>query len=180
MPITITAPAQIVLDEQTSIVTKLPECKVVLEHSLVSVSKWEQKYKKAFLGKEEKTTEEVYGYFEAMCLTPDVDPSVFRRFDNPSIQAINAYIEDSKTATTFREEARKGPQREIVTAELIYQWLIGLQIPLDRETWHLNTLFALVRVVNIKNTPPKKMSKAQLMAKHRSINAQNHAHFGEG
>lgn len=178
MPITVKVPAKTRLDATTSMVVKEPEYVLVLEHSLVSLSKWEQKHKKAFLGKEEKTTEEVYSYFEAMCVTPDVPSDVFRRFGSADNKRINAYIEDSMTATTFREEPRRGPQREIVTAELIYQWLIGLQIPLDRETWHLNTLFALIRVVNIKNTPPGKMSKAQLAAKHRSINAANHARFG--
>ena len=180
MPITVIVPATTRLDESTNFVVKEPEYELVLEHSLVSLSKWEQKFKKAFLGKEDKTIEDTYGYFEAMCLTPDVPSSVFRRIDPASVRRINDYIEDTMSATTFREEARRGPQREIVTAELIYQWMIGLQIPLDRETWHLNTLFTLIRVVNIKNTPPKKMSRAQLAARHRSINAANHAHFGAG
>ena len=142
-----------------------------LEHSLVSVQKWESKWHKPFLGREAKTTEETLDYIKCMTLTPNVDPVVYTKLTNENIQAVNDYIGAPMTATTFRKENKGKGGRETITAELIYYWMVALQIPPEYRFWHLNQLLTLVQVCNIKNEPPKKMSKRDIMSRNAKLNA---------
>ena len=142
-----------------------------LEHSLVSISKWESKWCKAFLSKQEKTLEETLDYIKCMTLADDVDPNVYTLLTNENMKEINSYIEAPMTATYFSDQKSKGGSREVVTSELIYYWMIALQIPFECQYWHLNRLLTLVRVCNVKNQPPKKMSKRDIMSRNASLNA---------
>lgn len=141
-----------------------------LEHSLVSVSKWESKWKKAFLSKKEKTNEEIFDYVKCMTLTPDVDPEVYSHLTAANFKAIQEYIDDSMTATYFSEEKGGKRSNEVVTAELVYYWMIALTIPFECQYWHLNKLLTLVRVCNVKNQPPKKTSKSEIMKRNAALN----------
>jgi len=141
-----------------------------LEHSLVSLSKWESKWCKPFLGKTEKTPEETSDYIRCMTITQNVDPDVYKYLTNGIIDKISEYIDAPMTATTFPKDKQPG-NREIVTAELIYYWMIALNIPMECEKWHLNRLLTLTQVCNIKNQPPKKMGKKETMSRNSSINA---------
>lgn len=141
-----------------------------LEHSLVSVSKWESKWKKAFLSKKEKTNEEIFDYIKCMTLTPNVDPEVYSHLTAANFKAIQEYIDDSMTATYFSEEKGGKRSNEVVTAELVYYWMIALTIPFECQYWHLNKLLTLVRVCNIKNQPPKKTSKSEIMKRNAALN----------
>jgi hypothetical protein len=141
-----------------------------LEHSLVSLSKWESKWCKAFLSKDDKTREETLDYIRCMTLTQNVDADIYNYITDDNINKIVTYINAPMTATTFREE-NKGGSREIITAELIYYWMIALNIPFECQKWHLNRLLTLIRVCNIKNQPPKKMSKREIMSRNASLNA---------
>ena len=135
-----------------------------LEHSLVSLSKWESKWCKAFLSKRQKTFEETIDYVKCMTLTQNVDP-------------INKYIEAPMTATYFSEEKKGSGGGEQVTAELIYYWMIALNIPFECQKWHLNRLLTLIRVCSIKNKPPKRMSKRELMRRNSALNAARKKQF---
>lgn len=148
--------------------------KLQLEHSLVSLSKWESKWHKAFLSKENKTDEEMLDYIRCMTITKGVDPDTYKNLSNKQIQEVIAYIEEPMTATWFNEQQAKGPKRvdEVVTSELIYYWMIALQIPVEFQRWHLNRLLTLIRVCNLKNAPPKKMSKKEIMNRNRALNAK--------
>lgn len=151
-------------------VTLEKEQKLTLEHSLVSLSKWESKWHKPFLTKEVKTIEETIDYIRCMTITQNVDPAVYDRIQNEHIDQINEYIEDSMTATWFREDKNKVPNREIITSERIYYWMIALNIPVKFEKWHLNRLLTLIRVCNEENKPKKKISRLELINQRRAEN----------
>lgn len=142
-----------------------------LEHSLMSLAKWESKWQKSFLSSREKSFEETIDYVRCMTITKNVDPSVYGRLTSQNIQEINAYISDPMTATCFREDPSEKRSRETVTAELIYYWMFSLGIPLDCEKWHLNRLLTLIRVCNVKNSPPKKRSRKEIMSQNAALNA---------
>ena len=144
-----------------------------LEHSLVSISKWEAKWCKPFLRKEPMTEEEITDYVRCMTLTQNVDPEVYRYLTNENIEQVNEYINAPMTATWFTEEKNgkgKGGRGEQVTSELIYYWMITLNIPSEYQKWHLNRLLTLIKVCNVKNQPPKKMSKKDLLSRNKALN----------
>lgn len=146
-----------------------------LEHSLVSLSKWESKWCKPFIHSKDKTAEEVLDYVKCMTLTPNVDPAVYDRLTQANIDAVQRYIGAPMTATTFSEDKNSKGKREIITAELIYYWMVALQIPFECERWHLNRLITLVRVCNIKNKPPKKRGGKETANKYAQLNAARKA-----
>lgn len=173
----LTIPATELWDEEKQEFIKTKEQILQLEHSLVSLSKWESKWNKAFLGKQPKTVEETLDYIECMTLTKNVDPYVYKTLTNDNIQTINKYIEAPMTATTFMEEKANGRSSEIVTSELIYYWMIALNIPFECQKWHLNKLLTLIRVCNVKNSPPKKRSRRELMSRNAALNAARRKKF---
>lgn len=176
MPISITVPGVESFDDDKQQFVYTEETVLVLEHSLVSLSKWESIFHKAFLGKTEKTSEETLAYIHAMCLDPNVDGSVLLRLSQQNVKDINAYIEDQMTATTFREMPN-APSREIITNELIRYWMISFNIPLEYENRHLNQLFTLIKVMNLKNMPDKNRPKMSAAQRH-ALNKQRQQQYG--
>lgn len=168
--LTITIPAVEMWDEKEEQFVYSPETTLELEHSLVSLSKWESKWQKPFLSGKEKTEEEVLDYIKCMVLTPNVSPDVYDHLTEDNIADINRYIDAPMTATTFSDKNNK-PSREIITAELIYYWMITANIPFECQDWHLNRLLTLIKVCGIKNSPKKKMSKREIMSRNASLNA---------
>lgn len=167
-------------DERTETFVMKPGVKaqtLQLEHSLVSLSKWESKWCKAFLSKKEKTVEETIDYIKCMTLTQNVNPEVYNNLTQENIAQINKYIESPMTATYFSEDKNAKGSREVVTAELIYYWMIALQIPFECQKWHLNRLLTLVKVCNVKNSPPKKMSKRDIASRNAKLNAARRQHL---
>lgn len=148
-----------------------PEVKLQLEHSLVSLAKWESKWHKPFLGKGEKTDEEVLDYIKCMTITQNVNPEVYERLTNENVKEINAYINDPMTATTVAEDKSGKVNREIVTSEIIYHWMMELSIWPECQKWHLNRLLMLVKVRNAKLAPPKKKSIGERLMSNAALNA---------
>jgi hypothetical protein len=148
-----------------------------LEHSLVSLSKWETIFEKPFLGKEEKTTEEMVAYVHCMNVGDEIPPAVFSRITKENVSDINAYINAKKSATWFSELPTAPRASEIITSELIYYWLVTFNIPFEVETWHLNRLFNLIKICNIKSAKPKKMSRSELAARNKKLNEQRKAQY---
>ena len=142
-----------------------------LEHSLVSLSKWESKWKKAFLSGKDKSYEETLDYIKCMTITKNVNPSVYSRLSSKNLEQINSYISDPMTATYFPKDETKENSREVVTSELIYYWMIAMNVPPEYQKWHLNRLLSLIRVCEIKNAPPKKMGRKELMSRNAALNA---------
>lgn len=148
-----------------------------LEHSLISLSKWESKWCKPFLSSKEKTSEETMDYIKCMTITQNVDPDVYNHLTAKNIEDINNYIYAPMTATTFSEDRNGKSNREIITSELVYYWMVALQIPFECQKWHLNRLLTLIRVCNVKNQPPKKMSKRDVMNRNAALNAARRKQF---
>ena len=150
-----------------------------IEHSLISLKKWEQKWHKPFLGKsDELTNEELADYIRCMTLTHGVDPEVYNWIPQSVVEEIIKYIKDPMTATWFKENDLIGAQknsREVVTAEIIYYWMISLEIPVEFQKWHLNQLLTLIKVVNIKNGKPQKVDKRQAARERAALNAKRRA-----
>lgn len=173
----ITVPGTEQWDESKEEFVYTKEQTLQLEHSLISLSKWESKWKKPFLTKEDKTQEETLDYIKCMTLNQNVDPEVYDRLTNENIQEINRYISDPMTATFFSDDKETKPSREIITSELIYYWMIALNIPDKFEKWHLNRLLTLIKVCNVKNQPPKKRSKQEIMSRNAALNAARRKRF---
>lgn len=141
-----------------------------LEHSLVSVSKWEAEWKVPFLSAKTLTTEQTLDYIKFMTINQNVDPLVYSLLNNDHIKKVSDYISDNRTATTF-SNANTPPNRQIVTSELIYFWMAQYNIPFECQKWHLSRLMTLIRIASIKNAPEKKMSQRAIMSQNKSLNA---------
>jgi hypothetical protein len=153
-----------------------------LEHSLLSLSKWESKFQKPFIDpRAQKSPEEVFGYLQAMVITPGVDLDVLYKLTQDQINEIQNYVDSSQSATTFGKlPDRRGPG-ETITSELIYYWLATFNLPFDPcETWHLNRLFALIRICGIKNSKDggPRMSRSELAQRNRELNMQRRKELG--
>lgn len=169
----ITIPATEMYDEANDEFVTVEEQTLELEHSLVSLSKWEAKWCKPFLTKDQKTVEETIDYIQCMTLTPDVDPDVYRFIPMyPTLmKEINEYIAAPMTATWFSDAQKRGKASgEQTTSELIYYWMVALTIPFECQHWHLNRLLTLVQVCNLKNQPSKKMSKRDILTRNKALN----------
>lgn len=168
----ITIPAGEEFDELTNtFMNATKECTLQLEHSLVSLSKWEAIWGKPFLTKEIKTHEETIDYIRCMTLTQNVDPNVYKYINSKNIGVVKQYIEAPMTATTFSKDTHKAINRDIVTAEIIYYWMIVLNVPFECQKWHLNRLLTLINVCNVKNqSQTKKMTPAEVYTQNRTIN----------
>lgn len=175
--LTITIPSATLWDEQNERFIYTKEQTLRLEHSLVSVSKWESKWNKVFLSKEKKTYEETIDYIRCMTVTQNVYPDIYQYVTNANVDEVNRYIEAPMTASTVKEEKDGSISREQITSELIYYWMVSYNIPFECEKWHLNRLLMLIRICNVKNKPPKKRSKRDLYRHHAEINAANRKRF---
>lgn len=169
--LTITIPATEKFDEIKGEFLYTTEQTLQLEHSLISISKWESKWCKPFLTKQEKTVEEIIDYVKCMTLNKNVDDAVYDCLTQANFKDINDYISAPMTATYFSNNERGRNNGEQITSELVYYWMIALQIPFECQKWHINRLLTLIRVCNVKNAPPKKMSKRDIVSRNAALNA---------
>ena len=167
----IIVPESEVFKPETNEFITVKRTELSLEHSLVSISKWEAKYCKPFFKKDGKTSTELLYYIKCMTLNPKVSDDVYFALTPDNIKDITEYINSPMTATTFSEHNNGAPSREIITSELIYYNMVALGIPFECQKWHINRLLTLIKVCNIKNTPPKKMSKSEIMSRNAALNA---------
>ena len=177
--LTITVGGTDVYDEETQTFKSQGGVELQLEHSLVSLSKWESEFEKPFLGKTDKTPEEILGYVRCMIVTPNPPGEFLQKLSKENIEEINAYIERKMSGTFFPSAPGAPASREVVTSELIYYWMTVFQIPFECETWHLNRLFTLIRICNMKqSSKPKRMGRGEEAARRRELNAQRRKELG--
>lgn len=168
----ITVPDREYWDERKQEFVNIKGGELKLEHSLVSIAKWESKWNKSFLHTNEKTDEETIDYVRCMTLTHNIDPDIYKNLSIQNIEDIKNYINAPMTATVFADTGDNSTSREVVTAELIYYWMIAYNIPFECQKWHINRLLTLVRICGIKNNPPKKMSRGEIMRRNAALNAK--------
>lgn len=159
-------------DESTNTFVTVGDVTLELEHSLVSLSKWESEFETPFMDDAAKTQEQTLGYVRHMTLTPNIPVEVYSRLTTENITQISEYIDRKMTATWFTDHAPKRPSTsgETVTSELIYYWMIALTIPFECQEWHLKRLLTLIQVCNLKNQPAKKMPRKEAMTRQTSLN----------
>lgn len=162
-------------DEETSTFINKEGYVFELEHSLLSVSKWESVFEKPFLSTTDKSTEEVLSYIDFMVVTPNAPNQIHPLLSDENYVEVNNYINAKQTATTFADTSDKGKSSEIITSELIYYWMIAYNIPFECERWHLNRLFSLIKICSIKNSKPKKMSRSEMAQRNQQLNAERKA-----
>ena len=170
--LTIKIPDTEYYNEETSQFVSVKERTIDLEHSLVSLSKWEAKWCKPFLGKDQKTSEEVRDYIRCMIIDRNVPDNILYALSKQQEKQIVEYIDEKMTATTFSDISSASKNREIITSEIIYYWMISLNIPFECQKWHLNRLLTLIRVCSIKNAPPKKMGRQSIQMRNKELNEQ--------
>lgn len=176
--LTITIPSGELWNEQTEEFMINKGCTIVMEHSLVALSKWESKWCKPFLTNQEKTREEILDYFKCMTITQNVNPESYLFLTNDNVNDIVAYMNAPMTATTINSRNDVRGHREIVTSELIYYWMVAFNIPFECQRWHLNRLMTLIRVCEHKQQPPKKRSKQAMLRDYAAINKARRAKYG--
>lgn len=172
-------PDQEYFDESTEQFVTVKGAKLSLEHSLISISKWEMKWHAPFLGDDQQSEEQVRDYIRCMTINSNVNPDIYKYIPSDIISQIEAYIRDPMTATWFSKGGQSGPHmrnRSVITNELVYSWMIECQIPFDPcEKWHFARLMTLIRVRQERSKEPKKMSKRDLAARNAALNAQRRA-----
>lgn len=177
MPCTIEVPAAELYNKQTGEFIPVKATTLVMEYSLVAVSKWESKWKIPYLSKTKKTEEQTLDLIRFMTLTKHVDPNVYLCFTEQNFRDILAYIEDPQTATKINDRS-SGKKEEILTSEVIYAYMVLQGIPKEFEKWPLNRLITLIRVVSIKNTPPKKRGRKETLAHYKALNEARKLKYG--
>lgn len=172
----ITIPGGEFYNAETNRFSYTRDTKVQLEHSLLSISKWESKWKKPFLDGKRRTRPEFIDYVRCMSLTKNVDPKVYQNLTNENVAKIELYMDDTMSATVIREQGNQNRSREPITSELVYYWMTACQIPFECEKWHFNRLMTLIRLCNKKNeqaVPGKKTKQSDLYSKYRAMNEAN-------
>ena len=177
MPITITIPERELYDEAANRFIEIKSKTLTLEHSLLSISKWESKWRKPFFSILDKTREEMTDYIRCMVISGNVESNQFYGLTRQNFKDITDYIQSPMTATVINKQMTKH-SNEVITNELIYYWMTELNIPFSCEKWHINRLFTLIEVASIKKQPPKKMSKSAIMRQNHSLNAARRAKYG--
>ena len=145
-----------------------------LKHSLVSLTRWEQHYKRRFLDNGPKNEEEYRFYIQCMTLNKDVDPLVYTVLQEDDIKKVTDYLHDSMTATTLPKQNNNRSNSEKLSSELIYYYMTALNIPFECEKWFLNNLIILISIASIKNNPQEKKSKPS-WSSIRALNAERNA-----
>ena len=161
-------------DERDSSIEIVKGRTLQLEHSLLSISKWESIWKKPFLTKEKKTRDEIVSYIQCMNVGQQPPDSIYKCITSRHIKEVEAYIDDSMTATTIKNNGKRN-SRKIITSELIYFWMIQNGIPFECQKWHLNRLLTLIEICAIENGPKKKMSQNDILRRNDALNEMRKA-----
>lgn len=175
----IIVPASEMFIQETNEFINTKETTLQLEHSLISIKKWEAKWHIPYLHTKNKTNEQILDYVKDMTINKPSDPNCYYALTKDNIKAITEYIENPMTATWFSNNKKEGQsniRKETYTAEVLYWQMIELGIPVEFQKWHLNQLITLIRVINAKRSEhDKKMSPQEAAMKRSALNAKRRA-----
>jgi hypothetical protein len=174
----VTVPEFEVYSSEENLFTTIKEQTLAFEHSLLSISKWEAYYCKPFLSKTAKSSEETIYYLRCMCLTPNVNPIIFKHLPSSILDQVKEYIDTPKTATWFSDESKNSKSAQTLTSELLYYHMIANGIPFECQKWHLSRLITLIRICQEKNAPKKKMNKRDILKQNAALNAARRSKLG--
>lgn len=177
MPLSITIEKRELYDEKENRFIEIPTRTIVLEHSLLSISKWESKWHKPFFTNNKKSKEEMIDYVRCMTISGVCDPEHYYGLSSKNWKEIHDYIQNPMTATTVKNQMNRS-SNEVLTNELIYYWMTELNIPFSCDKWHINRLLTLIEVASVKKKPPKKMSQSAVMRQNHALNAARRAKYG--
>lgn len=181
MPLTITIPGGELFDNDTGKFTDLPSEKLVLEHSLLSISKWEGIWKKPWINEDyDKTNDELYSYLQCMTIKGNASDEVISRITADEYMRVLDYIKDPMTASSVKRKKKSNVSQNYITSELIYAWMTSYQIPWEAQKWHLNRLMMLINILDEMNeqaNPKNKKSEAQLVRDYAKLNEENKKRF---
>lgn len=186
MPIVIEIEGRPLFDQRTQ--TFLPRAKsrrIRLEHSLISISKWEEETKRKYFSKLEgpKTAEDMLFYIKCMSLDGPIEDNLLRCISQQQLNKVTAYVNASRTATTIIDHGDKN-SGEVLTSEIIYYYMAAFRLPSYTEKWHLSRLLTLIRVASDKQSQgskdkrgskPNKVNYNDKFNSYASINARNRA-----
>lgn len=174
--LTITVESAEMFNEKTLEFIEPRRYTIQLEHSLISLSKWEAKWNKPFLSKENKTGEETLDYIKCMTVSQNIPEEAYMLLSSQNMKEIEDYIAAPMSGTKIsKTEQSQSGKKQIITSEVIYGWMVALGIPFECQKWHLNRLLMLIQVCGIQNSPPKKMSKREIYKNNRSLNEARRA-----
>lgn len=176
MPLTIEIPGVEMFNNLTQEFITVEPTTLVLEHSLISISKWEAKWKVPYIDTKDKTREQQLDYIRCMSLKGNISDDVLKSIASQEMKQINDYINDSMTATEIKN-TKSSASNQYTTSELIYSWMVGYQIPVEFEKWHLSRLLTLIKVLSEENKPKKKMTPSEISARNKALNAKNRAKY---
>ena len=175
--LTLTIPAATLYNSATNEFIDTKEQTIVLEHSLVSISKWESKFCVPFID-HELTLPEFAEYVRCMTISQNVNPYVYSALTKQNVEDIKEYMDRKMTACKFSGKKPRNTSGEFITSETLYYLMFGLGIPKECEKWHLNRLLALIRFCQAKTGPQEKMTKAETDAYYAKLNAQRKKKWG--
>ena len=179
MPIRIRIPELHLFNEATNEFFDIRETYLTMEHSLVSISKWESKWHIPYLAPGEKTPEQALDYLRCMTITQNIQPGIYNYIPDTEMRRIKNYIEDSMSAYKFKEEEGKGRTKKAITSDYLYFCMVTYRIPVEFERWHLNRLITLIQICSEENNPKKnKKSKRRITSDYAALNAARRAKLG--
>lgn len=172
----ITVPGGDMFDEEKNKFRTIKGQTIELEHSLISISKWESKWKKAFLSRSPRNEDEIRDYVRCMTVTPGVNPDLYLCLTTENIRDIQAYIDDTMSATVFRGGGAPKGTPKPKTSEQIYGAMVLLGIPFECQKWHLNRLLNLIHECEILNDGGKMSQKdsARCMSQMNAMRRAKH------
>lgn len=172
-------------DEETNTFLHPVGKKLHLEHSLLSISKWEAEWEIPFLNTD-KTSEQSLSYIKCCVLDDDFDELLLNTLSDKNILDFNAYLSKGMTAKKIidlrsslsqKRKSRRPASQKALTSEDIYYSMIQFHVWKECEEWPLQRLLSLLQLCSLKSNSTGEMSKSDQAKFYREENARRKAKY---